>query len=112
VSIFIGATYGLKETAAAWVIGFIVVYVFLLFRFTSKFKLPLSNLLVYWPTYMVSLLMYFSVVAFDHYGLPLITTELLPPWIILISKITVGGIVAGPILLWLNGREIKALLKR
>jgi teichuronic acid exporter len=112
VSIFIGATYGLKETAAAWVIGFIVVYVFLLFRFTSKFKLPLSTLLVYWPTYMVSLLMYFSVVAFDHYGLPLITTELLPQWVILISKITVGGIVAGPILLWLNGREIKALLKR
>jgi teichuronic acid exporter len=111
-SIFIGANYGLQEIAAAWVVGFFIVYVFLLFRFTNKFKLPLSTLLVYWPTYIISLVMYVSVVAFEYYGLPLLTTKVLPQWIVLISKITVGGVVAGPFLWWLNGREIRTLLKR
>lgn len=112
LSILVGASYGLEETAMAWVIGFFLVYVFLLFRYTRKFNLSLSTLLVYWPTYSISLLMYLSVVGFEHYALPWITPAVIPELTMLLAKISVGAVVAGPALLILNGREVKTLFKR
>ena len=107
-AIAIGASYGLVQAAFAWVFGFSFVYMFLLFRFNRTFNLPLSTMLVFWPVFIISSCMLAGVNAVDYWAIPVD----MPVWGRFLLKVATGALLAGPVILYLYGREIRDLLKR
>ena len=107
-AIAIGASYGLVQAAFAWVVGFLFVYMFLLFRFNRTFNLPLSTMLVFWPVFIISSCMLAGVNAVDYWVIPVD----MPVWGRFLLKVATGALLAGPVILCLYGREIRDLLKR
>jgi teichuronic acid exporter len=114
-AIYVGAMQGINETAAAWVVGFLLVYAILLFRFMKKFRLALSTLLTCWPAFLISVFMWGVVFFLDTYGFyswNLGFSEFWSVFIVFVAKVVTGMLSAGPFLIWIYSKEFKSLLSR
>ena len=103
-----GAMHGLLETALAWVFGFLISYLIIMFRFNRKFGIKYSSYVSYLPALFISSIMW----AVVYY----VGAFLLPPelnvWLVLAIKIAIGGLVVIPFHAFVYLKELKALLKR
>ena len=103
-----GAMHGLLETALAWVFGFLISYLIIMFRFNRKFGIKYSSYVSYLPALFISSIMW----AVVYY----VGAFLLPPelnvWLVLAIKIAIGGLVVSPFHAFVYLKELKALLKR
>jgi teichuronic acid exporter len=105
--IFIGARIGLVQTAMSWVFGYVIVYLFLLIRFSVKFNLKIKDLLIFIPSFLISLLMMVSVAAFDKFVLIELVGD--SNVVLLMLKSLFGAIFLFPFLWVLYGKELKNL---
>lgn len=106
--ITIGAMQGLLETALAWVFGFMVSYLIIMFRFNKKFDIKYSSYVSYLPALFISVLMWISV----HFtGVYLLSPEL-NVWLVLGVKISIGVLIVAPFHSIVYLKELKNLLKR
>jgi O-antigen/teichoic acid export membrane protein len=110
-SIFYGVQHGLNKTAIAWVLGFSLSYLFLVIRHHNKFNLPLSTLLVFWPSFLISASMWLVIFIFEKYNNMLFGFELGIYWMFF-AKIIIGCTIVLPLTIIIYGKELKLLLKK
>jgi O-antigen/teichoic acid export membrane protein len=110
-SIATGAQYGLPGVAYGWVGGYFFTFIILCIRYKLKFDLSMELLLSYFPSMIISLLMWCIVFIFSAQYSQLIGFEL-DVYVLFITKIMIGILVAGPLLFKFYWNEIRGLLKQ
>lgn len=108
-AIFIGAQYGIVQTAIAWSIGYAFTFAILLYRYHANFQLPWSTLLNFAPVWSASAVMCGALLAVTPWLTVSLDGSLL---LVVLAKIVLGGLLMGALLWRWHGEELVGLFRR
>lgn len=105
-SIATGASFGLIGAALGWVVGYVLVYTFTIYRYMTRYQFSIKELLPYRQVFLSSSLMllvvhFFPMARFFDNSLVLMTL-----------KIVIGSAVSLPLLLHFHKKDILSILKK
>jgi|GEM_PF-883520 len=108
ISVAIGASYGVIETAWGWVIGFSIAYIWQMYRYASYLAVQLKEQFEFVSPALISAIM--SVLLW--WVTPWLSSSFESLLGLMLIKIAIGVFIAAPCLMILYGAEIKAILRR
>ena len=108
-SVFAGVQYGLFELAILWSTSVLISYLIILVRYIRKFKLEPSQLLVFTPVLIISILMYCFVFFVSEIALENTAVFGSNIMLLLTLKIISGILFSAPPLVYFYGKEFREL---
>jgi O-antigen/teichoic acid export membrane protein len=107
IAVSFGAQLGIKETAIAWVVGFLIAFFIILYRLNQKLSLSFHTLLCWWPPLIMSIVMWSCIYLFDRFFASNINI-----FSLLAMKIFIGVIVMSLLYFIFYRKEIKTFMKK
>lgn len=105
-SIATGANFGLIGAALGWVIGYVIVFIFITFRYIGRYKFKISEIIPYRKIFLSSLLMLLIVINLPK----LFNSD--SSFVLMSLKILIGAFIVPPLLYFFHKEDIKDILKK